>query len=50
MMAETICEILAEHNPRRLRSNPRVLKRATLYYPPKRSKHHRWPSADEIAT
>jgi hypothetical protein len=35
--------VLDEPNPRRLRSNPRVLKRAVLNYPPKRKKHDNWP-------
>ncbi len=42
-MDEAIAEVLAEPNPRRLRSNPRVLKRAVLRYPPKRAKHMNWP-------
>jgi hypothetical protein len=42
-LAEAVAEVLAEPNPLRLRANPRVLKRAVLAYPPKRSKHANWP-------
>jgi hypothetical protein len=42
-LAEAAIEVLGEPNPLRLRANPRVLKRAVLYYPPKRSKHANWP-------
>ena len=38
-----IAEVLQERNPLRLRSNPRVLKRAVPAYPPKRRKHANWP-------
>ena len=48
-MAEAVGEVLEEHNPRRLRSNPRVLKRAVLGYPPKRKKHQNWPPAHKVA-
>ena len=43
MVLEAIAEVREEHNPLRLRSNPRVLKRAVLRYPPKRKKHENWP-------
>ena len=42
-MSEAIAEVLEERNPLRLRANPRVLKRAVLSYPPKRSRHANWP-------
>ena len=42
-MHDAIAEILSERNPQRLRSNPRVVKRAVTYYPPKRAKHRHWP-------
>lgn len=42
-MAEAIEEVLGERNPPRLRSCPRVLKRAVPRYPPKRVKHSNWP-------
>jgi len=32
-----------EQSKPRLRANPRVLKRAVTYYPPKRAKHANWP-------
>ncbi len=38
-----MAEILEERSPLRLRSNPRVLKRSVLSYPPKRRKYHNWP-------
>ena len=42
-MSEIIAEVLQDRNPLRLRSNPRVLKRAVPAYPPKRQKHKNWP-------
>lgn len=42
-MAEAISEVLSDPNPARHRANPRVLKRAVTYYPPKRNKHENWP-------
>lgn len=47
-MAEAIAEVLEEPNPRRLRANPRVLKRAVLRYPPKRQKHGDWPQPTKL--
>lgn len=43
LLAETIAEVLTESNTARMRSNPRVLKRAVRAYPPKRRKHANWP-------
>ena len=43
MITEAIDEIGQERNQPRLRANPRVLKRAVTYYPPKRAKHAYWP-------
>ena len=43
LLAEATAEILEDHNPSRLRANPRVLKRAVLGYPPKRRRHALWP-------
>ena len=43
LLTEAVGEVLTERNPRRLRANPRVLKRAVLSYPPKRRKHDGWP-------
>jgi len=42
-VAEAVAEVRDERNPWRLRSNPRVLKRAVFGYPPKRQKHRNWP-------
>ena len=42
-MGEAVAEILSERNAARLRSCPRVLKRAVRNYPPKRTKHENWP-------
>lgn len=43
LMGEAVAEILSERNAARLRSCPRVLKRAVRDYPPKRTKHENWP-------
>ena len=48
MLAEAVAEVLDERNPRRLRSNPRVLKRAVLGYPPKRKIHDNWPQPTKL--
>lgn len=47
-MDEAIAEVMEERNPRRLRANPRVLKRAVLRYPPKRQKHSNWPQPTRL--
>ncbi|MDZ7800780.1 MAG: hypothetical protein U5K81_08335 [Trueperaceae bacterium] len=43
LIREAIHEILSAPNPARLRSCPRVVKRAVTYDPPKRAKHGGWP-------
>lgn len=48
MLAEAVAEVLDERNPLRLRSNPRVLKRAVLGYPPKRKMHDNWPQPTKL--
>lgn len=48
MVAQAIAEVREERNPIRLRSNPHVLKRAVLRYPPKRHKHENWPQPTKL--
>lgn len=48
MRAEAVAEVRDERNPLRLRSNPRVLKRAVLGYPPKRRMHTNWPQPTKL--
>jgi|AACY02.3.fsa_nt_gi hypothetical protein len=36
-------ELQQDHNPVQLRANPRVIKRAVRYDPPKRAQHTPWP-------
>jgi hypothetical protein len=48
---QTISEILAEPlEERRLRANPRVIKRKMSKWPVKRPEHHHWPQPTKPPT